>query len=203
MSDDARAGKFLGQRIGERQVHELIGIARGLLADGHLNDGEIDFLHRWLAASDGARANPLVSQLVSRLDAALADGVIDDDERADLISTMQALTANDFELGEALKSTTLPLCNPAPDLEFAGSRMCFTGTFTFGTRKECEGVAASLGAICGSLTQKTRYLVIGEYATYSWKHSSFGNKIVQAAEWRSGGIPINIVSEQHWRQFLQ
>ena len=202
MSDEARAGKFLKQRMGERQIHELIGIARGLLADGQLSDGEIEFLHRWLAASDGARANPLVAQLVGRLDAALVDGIIDDDERADLFSTMQALTANDFELGETLKATTLPLCDPAPDLDFAGSRLCFTGTFTFGTRKECEAAALALGAICGSLTQKTQYLVIGEYATESWKHSSFGNKIVQAAEWRASGIPISIVSEQHWRQFL-
>lgn len=202
MSDQARAGKFLGQRMGEKQIHELIGIARGLLADGHLNDGEIDFLHRWLAASDSARANPLVSQLVARLDSAMADGVIDETERADLFSTMQALTANDFELGEVLKSSTLPLCDPAPDLAFSNARLCFTGTFTYGKRSECEAISAAMGAICGSLTQKTRYLVIGEYATDSWKHSSFGNKIMQAVEWRDSGIPISIVSEQHWRQFL-
>ncbi|WP_306752426.1 BRCT domain-containing protein [Paracoccus actinidiae] len=202
MSEEARAGKFLAQRMGEKQIHELIGIARGLLADGQLSDGEIEFLRRWLAANDGARANSLVAQLVSRLHIALADGVIDEDERTDLFWAMQDLTANDFELGETLKATTLPLCNPAAELDFAGSRMCFTGTFTFGTRKECEAAASAMGAICGALTQKTRYLVIGEYATDSWKHSSFGNKIVQAAEWRAGGLPIRIVSEQHWRQFL-
>lgn len=202
MSDRARAGQFRGQRIGERQIHELIGIARGLLADGHLNDGEINFLHRWLAANDGARANPLVSRLVTRLDEAMADGVIDEDERRDLQETMMALTANDFELGEVLKSTTLPLCDPAPELRFDGARMCFTGTFTYGTRKECEAAASALGASCGTLTQKTTYLVIGEYATESWKHSSFGNKIMQAVEWRDSGIPISIVSEQHWRRFI-
>ncbi|QIR85022.1 BRCT domain-containing protein [Paracoccus sp. AK26] len=202
MSDAARSGQFLGQRMGEKQVHELMGLARGLLADGSLNDDEINFLHRWLAANDSARANPLVSRLVARLDAALADGVIDAEERADLVSTMQALTLNDFELGEVLKSSTLPLCDPLPTMEHAGKRLCFTGTFTFGTRKECEAAASALGAICGSLTQKTGYLVIGEYATESWKHSSFGNKIMQAVEWRDAGLPIRIVSEQHWRRHL-
>ncbi|MDQ7262261.1 BRCT domain-containing protein [Paracoccus sp. PS-1] len=202
MTDAARAGQFLGQRIGEKQVHELIGIARGLLADGHLNDSEIEFLHRWLAANEGARSNPLVSQLIARLNASLADGVIDDDERRDLQETMMALTSNDFELGEVLKSSTLPLCNPAPEILLGGARMCFTGTFTYGTRRECEAAASALGASCGSLTQKTTYLVIGEYATESWKHSSFGNKIMQAVEWRDSGIPISIVSEQHWRRFI-
>lgn len=202
MADTARAGQFLGQRIGEKQVHELIGISRGLLADGQLNDREIEFLHRWLAANEGARSNPLVSQLISRLNASLADGVIDDDERRDLQATMMALTSNDFELGEVLKSATLPLCDPAPEIRFNGARMCFTGTFTYGTRRECESVTSTLGASCGSLTHKTTYLVIGEYATDSWKHSAFGNKIMQAVEWRNNGIPISIVSEPHWRRFI-
>lgn len=202
MSDEARAGQYLGQRMNEKRVHEMIGIARGLLADGTLNDAEIAFLHRWLVASEASVSNPLLAMLVDRIQAALADGVIDEDERQDLTGTMQALTANDFELGEILKASTLPLCNPAPHLEFSGARICFTGTFTFGKRRECEAAAAALGALCGSLTQKTRYLVIGEYATDSWKHSSFGNKIMQAAEWRDVGIPINIVSEQHWRRYL-
>ncbi|MCZ0964527.1 hypothetical protein, partial [Paracoccus benzoatiresistens] len=153
MSDEARGGKFLGQRVGEKQIHKLIGIASGLLAEGQLSVGEIEFLHRWLAGNDGARANRLVAQLVGRLHTALADGAaIDEDGRADLFSTMQALTANDFELGEILKAATLPLCNPAPDLDFAGSRMCFTGTLTFGTRKDCEAAASAQSAICGSLT---------------------------------------------------
>lgn len=202
MTDSARAGQYLGQRINEKQTHELIGIARGMLADGHLNDAEIDFIHRWLVANESARSNPLLSLLLQRLEEAMADGVISDDERNDLDSTLRALTANDFELGEVLKATTLPLCNPAPDVDFQNARMCFTGTFTFGKRSECEAAASTLGAICGSLTQKTRYLVIGEYATDSWKHSSFGNKIMQAVDWRSAGVPINIVSEQHWRRYL-
>ena len=202
MSDTARNGQFLGQRINEKQTHEVIGLARGLLADGHLNDAEIQFLQRYLAASDAAHENPLISKLILRIDEVLADGVVTEEERSDLTSVMTALTANDFELGEVLKSTSLPLCDPAPQLNFSGARMCFTGTFTFGKRTECETAVAALGAVCGSLTKKTGYLVIGEYATESWKFSSFGNKIMQAVEWRDEGVPIRIVSEQHWRKHL-
>jgi hypothetical protein len=59
-----------------------------------------------------------------------------------------------------------------------------------------------LGAQAGSLTKKTNVLVVGIYATDSWKHSSFGTKIMKACEWREAGHPINIVGEAHWKSHL-
>ncbi|WP_281405492.1 hypothetical protein [Mesorhizobium sp. B2-6-4] len=44
--------------------------------------------------------------------------------------------------------------------------------------------------------------MIGAYATESWKHSSFGDKIVKATAWRDQGLPISIVAESHWANFL-
>lgn len=41
------------------------------------------------------------------------------------------------------------------------------------------------------MAQKTNVLVIGVYATESWKHSSFGNKILKAVEWRASW-PTNL-----------
>ena len=35
----------------------------------------------------------------------------------------------------------------------------------------------------------------------SWKHSSYGNKISEACDWREHGIPIAIVSV-HWKRYL-
>lgn len=62
----------------------------------------------------------------------LADGVADVEECRDLLDTMNNFSNRDFELGEVLKSTKLPLCDPAPVLAFEGYRYCFTGTFSFG-----------------------------------------------------------------------
>jgi len=102
-----------------------------------------------------------------------------------------------------LKSTTLPLCNPAPaPLLFKGMSYCFTGTFNYGSRKECELTILARGGECGSLRKSTNVLVIGLYATESWKHSSLGNKIIKAAEMRGNGLPITIVSEAHWSTYL-
>ena len=84
------------------------------------------------------------------------------------------------------------------NLHKAADNLKITGTFAFATRKDCETAAASVGAIPGSLTAGTRYLVIGAYATESWSQSAFGRKIEKAVELRAKGRPINIVGETHW-----
>jgi hypothetical protein len=110
----------------------------------------------------------------------LADGMLDDDEKTGLMETLNQFARRDFELGEILQSTSLPLDTPAPVLTFPGQRYCFTGTFNFGCRRDCEEVVEKLGAEAGTLTQRTHVLVVGIYATDSWRHSSFGNKTCRA-----------------------
>jgi hypothetical protein len=81
----------------------------------------------------------------TRVDEILAHGTVNPEEAADLFKVLQNFAAGDFELGEALKSTSLPLDAPPPTINFQGARFCFTGTFTFGTRRECEAAATGLG----------------------------------------------------------
>lgn len=200
--DEAFLARVNGDRLTSRQIDELIGISRGLIADGQVNEAEVQFLQKWLAANLAISAEPLIRGLYDRIADILADGVFDEVEKAELFDTLSGFTAGGFELGETLKPTSLPLCQPAPALSFSGRRYCFTGTFTFGQRKHCEAAVVERGAQVGGITQKTNVLVIGAYATESWKHSSFGNKILQAVEWRDSGFPISIVSEEHWRRHL-
>jgi len=185
-------------RIESRQIDELLGLARGLVADGRIVQEEVEFLQKWLAANVGISSQPLIRMLYRRVDEILADGVADEDEKAELLDTLGRFSNLDFEIGEPLKATTLPLNRPAPTLTFPGLRYTFTGTFNFGQRKECEAAVVQRGATAGGIAQKTNVLVIGVYATESWKHSAFGNKILQAVEWREQGFPISIVSEDHW-----
>lgn len=191
-----------GDRISSRQIDELIGLARGLAADGTINKAEVEFLQKWLAANAEISNQPIIRTLYRRVNDILADGVLDADEHAELLDTLNSFSNRDFELGEVLKPTTLPLCDPAPILTFTGRLYCFTGTFNFGQRKHCEQAIVDRGGRSGGLSQKTEVLVIGAYATESWKHSSFGDKIVKATEWRDQGLPISIVAENHWANFL-
>ncbi|GJL95838.1 MAG: hypothetical protein DHS20C05_22430 [Hyphococcus sp.] len=201
--DEALKNQYGRPRLDDRQIDELIGIARGILADGYLDDREVKFLHAWLAANRHITGNALVEKLYDRIEEVLSDGVIDQDERADLISTLTAFCQNDFAVGEALKAGTLPLNSPSPIVSFTDKRFCFTGTFVFGSRAECKKAVSERGGLVGTLTQKTDFLVIGEYATDSWKHSTFGNKIEKAIVFRdTKKLPIAIISEPYWRSAL-
>lgn len=202
MRDEAFYNRVSSDRLSTRQVDELIGLARGICADGVINQAEVEYLEKWLAGNLHITGQPLIQTLFERVRAALSDGEVTPDEQRDLFDTLKSFGASDIECGEALKATTLPLCDPPPDITFRSKRYTFTGTFQFGTRRTCEAEVLARGGECGSLTRQTNYLVIGVYATDSWKHSSFGNKILGACDMREEGVPISIVAEQHWRTGL-
>lgn len=189
-------------RITSRQVDELVGLARGIAADGAINQSEVEFLQKWLAANMAISGQPMIRRLYDRVNMILADGVVDAEECAELLDTLNSFSSRDFELGEVMKPATLPLCEPEPPLSFHAQRYCFTGTFSFGGRRYCEQTVIDRGAQAGTLTQRTTVLVIGAYATESWKHSAFGTKIVKAVDFRESGAPISIVSEAHWALHL-
>ena len=202
MRDEALYNSYGRERISSRQIDELTGLARGLCADGVLNKAEVEFLQTWLAANAEITGNPVIADLYSRVAEVLSDGEIDGEEHRELFQALKDFSGNDIEIGEALKSTTLPLCKPAPHLAFDGRTYCFTGTFSYGRRPVCERAVTDRGGFCGSLTHKTNVLVVGIYATESWKHSAFGHKILKAAEMRDRGVPISIVCEDHWVRHL-
>jgi NAD-dependent DNA ligase len=186
-------------RLDDREVNELVGLAHGLVADGIVNDAEAKYLEKWLVAHADVRANPVVMNLLARVGTMLKEKSLGEEERQELFEALQKFAGGEFELGEILKATTLPLDRPEPDIVFANKVFCFTGTFAFGSRKDCELIVTQRGARCGALTQKTNYLVIGIYATGSWMHSSYGQKIERAVEMRNEGLPIHIIGEKHWR----
>ncbi|WP_108661062.1 BRCT domain-containing protein [Acuticoccus kandeliae] len=190
-------------RIEKRQIDELIGLARGITADGVINQAEAETLETWLAVNTSASDNPVIASLYTRVREMLADGLLDEDERGELLATLRALTGGPCELGEELKSTALPLCAPAPAVRFSGQRFCFTGTFAFGSRGACESVAKLHGGDAGSLLKSTNYLVIGMYVSDAWVHSTYGRKIEKACGWRAQGVPIAIISESHWTKALE
>jgi NAD-dependent DNA ligase len=202
MNMDELLNRLGDDRITSRQIDELVGLARGIAADGDLNQSEVEFLQKWLAANVAVSQQPLIRTLYKRINDVLEDGVLDVEEKAVLLETLNSFCSRDFELGEVLKSSTLPLCDPAPSLSFDARTYCFTGTFIYGQRKQCEQAVTDRGGVCGGLSRKTQVLVIGAYATESWKHSSFGNKILQASDWRDEGRPIAVVSEDHWTRRL-
>lgn len=201
-SDEAFLRRVNADRLRLRQVDELVGMAKAIVADNILNNAELDYLVRWLVANREITNDPVVAILYRRIQTMLSDGVFDDDERADLLETLKSFGSESMEMGEVMKSTSIPFSVPSPRLAFPGVKYCFTGTFKHGTRSECEAAVMDRGALAGSLTKSTDALVVGYYATESWLHSSYGRKIMKATDMIGDGHPILIVSEDHWASHL-
>lgn len=191
------------QRIEDRGISELIGIARGLVADGVVNELEADFLIRWLKENGHLTCWPF-DVLNKRVHAMLADGVIDAEERQELLELLRDLIGGKPAAGKAVNfASALPLTQPAPDIAFADKTFCFTGTFAFGQRKDCQAAVARLGGKPqDKVTTRLDYLVIGSLGNEDWMHSTFGRKIQQALDFNAKGRGIAIVSEDAWAQAL-
>jgi len=191
--------------VAERQIDELIGIVKGVVADGMVHQGEVEFLLSWLNSNRAAADLWPAKAIYPRISAALADGHIDPEEEREILDLLMATVGGNTapQSNEASDSTSLPLCKPAPIVEFAGRSFCFTGRFNSGTRDWChKAIESRGGASAGSITKKLDFLVIGDLGSRDWLHSTHGTKIMKAVEYRDQGFSIAIVSEQHWFERL-
>ena len=190
--------RFNQRKIQDRQIDTLIGLSKGILADGKVDQAEAEFLQTWLVQNQHS-ANPVILNLLSHVSEMLSDGFLDAEESLELLSILRNLSGESVELGEIAKTSNLPLCSPVPKIEFSENVFLFTGTFAFGTRKQCHEVVTSKGGnISKNVTKKINYLVLGTYVTDSWAHENYGRKIEKAMDYRNSGVPISIVNEECW-----
>lgn len=78
--------------IGFRLAHELEGILLGIRADGVIHDLERDRLERWAAVNAPCIGLRPFTELKTRIDEALSDGVLSVDEVDDLLFVTQKFT---------------------------------------------------------------------------------------------------------------
>ena len=191
--------KFNRKNIQDRQVDTLIGLSKGILANGEVDLKEAEYLYGWLIQNALASDNPVIHNLLEKVDTMLADGVLDAEESTELLNILQKISGDPSAIGELSKSTSLPINDPPPNIIFKGKRFLFTGTCAFGTRQQCHEATQSLGGVIAmSVSKSLDYLVIGTYVTDSWMHESYGRKIEKAMNYRAAGVPINIVTEECW-----
>lgn len=191
--------RFNRKSIDDRQIDTLIGISKGLVADGRVDQMEAEFLLTWLIQSRQNTENPLIINLLGKVESMLEDGVLDSEESEELLNLLHKINGEPSAIGELAKTASLPINDPLPSVTFEGMRFLFTGTCAFGTRKQCHAAVESLGGVNSkNVTKRLNYLVLGTYVTDSWAHESFGRKIEKAMEYREDGIPLIIITEAHW-----
>ena len=191
--------RFNRNRIQDRQIDTLIGLGKGLLADGKVNQDEAEFLLSWLIQNKQYSNNPIIENLLEKVSIMLEDGALDAEESRELKNILQFISGEKSEIGELAKTASLPINNPLPTIWFKDSLFLFTGICVFGTRKQCQEATKSLGGInAKSVTRSLNYLVLGTYVTDSWAHENFGRKIEKAMKYREEGSSLVIITEEHW-----
>ena len=200
--------------INDPLVDELTGLCRGVLANGAVDRKEAEYLRAWFQKRPHATRVPMVATVYNSVIKALPEG--DNLEylsheawqasaaQTELFNTLQQFCGFGAQPDEIDHSTRLPLDNPPPPITFAGKHFCFTGRFNFGKRGACQDEVIKRGATAAKdVSQKTDVLVIGTYIADKWVHSTHGRKIEKAVDLRASGMPLAIISEEHWQGFLE
>lgn len=94
---------FARAHIRERDINELEGVIRGIALDGRINDAELASLRRWYAEmrSRMTRAHWDALDCIER---AIGDGILDGEERSELLWVCDRLRASNERFDETARS---------------------------------------------------------------------------------------------------
>lgn len=192
--------RFNRARRAERDLSEMLGLVKGVLADGVVTDAEARLLNTWTHQHPDALEQWPVNILKDRLDTIFHDGIVDEAERRDLADLLETIVGGNAGIIAGRDAATdLPIDRPPPKFVWADSVFVFTGKFAFGPRDACERAVIRLRAVCeSSVTKRTKYVIIGTFGSRDWVHTSFGRKIEKAVEYRDAWASLAIVAEDYW-----
>ena len=182
-----------------QSLRELLGIARGMLADRQLSDGEIDYLKKWLDARHEMTASFPGNVIHERIKHVLEDGVVTEEERSHLVDTLNMLTEERLEdLAEQVELDELWF-DEVGLINFDKSRFCLTGNFVYGPREECKtAIQQRGGTVVPAVGEETQYLVVGALGVDEWRSGGLGTQIEKAMRLRVQGKPVKIIPEDSW-----
>lgn len=186
------------------RVDELVGFLTGVASDGILNDQEVDALSTWLNRNESIRDRWPASVVVSRLNNILEDGVITEEEREDLLTTVQKITGTDATAPEiSYEASTEVWEDEVEDVPISGSVFCLAGEFVSGDRNHVDTNLRLRGAQTSpNVNKDVDFLVIGTLASRDWLYTSHGRKIEKALLLKRKGSDIAVITERTLIRFL-
>lgn len=195
-----RATRLTEQRRLAQGLAEMVGLVRGVIADGTVSGDEAERLARWTRENPDVAASYPANLLARRLERIFLDGRFDARERTRLKSLLSHLAENPAGLAGGFRpATDLPVTRPAPEVVFEGQTFVFAGEMDYGPTHACEREVAERGGTCERLVnRRTDYVVIGDVAAEDWSQSAFGSLVDEVVHYRARGVPIAVIAEAHW-----
>ena len=201
-SPAGRARRIQEQSRTEQGLAELVGVVRGITADGVVSPDEATRLARWTRESPEVAARWPANMLARRLESIVRDGRVDARERRHLEAVLGQLAQNPGWMGFSL-ATDLPVDRPEAPVTFPARTFVFAGEMAYGPQRACEREVVELGGSCEhTVSRRTDYLVIGSLSASDWAQEGFGAQVDEVVQLRARGVRIAIVSEEHWANAL-
>jgi hypothetical protein len=182
-----------------QSLGELLGLARGLLADQELSDGEIEFLDKWLEDRYAMTSSFPGNVIHDRIKEVLEDGVITEDEREHLVETLNMLVEGRLDdLTEQVDLSELWF-DEVGLIEFKQTKFCLTGDFVYGPREVCKTAIEERGGIVAqTVINEPQILVVGGLGVDEWRSGGLGVEIEAALKLRAKGVALKIIPEGSW-----
>lgn len=181
-----------------QRLHAIIG---GIVADGNISEDELRGLSTWLQDHEHLKTCWPYDEIDSLITAIMADQRIDEQEHkmlkdffSEFVAVLDERTIVSPSISEG--GTIVGLCAVCPEIEFEGSKFCFTGASSRYTRSQLTDTVSRLGGeVVPSLSAKVKYLIIGAEGNPCWAYACYGRKVEKAVELRKAGIRVLIVHE--------
>jgi NAD-dependent DNA ligase len=188
----------------------LQGVCHGILADGVIENKEIEQLHIWLSENDHLSTHWPYDELRSLVLSIVSDKKIDEDERLVLTAFInQFVDIKDKNIQDKLNIDTKDVaisghCTSDPNVVFIDKTFCITGVLSSGPRKEMQDSISKLGGKpVNNVTITTDYLIIGDNGNPAWAFSCYGRKVEKAIGFRKEGHTITLIHEFDFNDILE
>lgn len=185
-------------------IQFLSGMIHGIMADGQLEDCEIEALQKWIHANKYLAGTYPYDEINSLLYSIMEDNVITSQEK----ELLQAFFSTIIEFKDSLNLVERDyidirthcgvdgVCTLNPEIIPTGHIFCLTGEFSHGTRGEMIDALVMAGGIPRtSVNRKTDYLVVGSIGNPCWAYSCYGRKVEEAIRLRREGAKVMVVRE--------
>lgn len=94
--DHLEYARFTSRARFEKSVNSLLGLIEGIAIDSCINPSEISFLNLWLAEHADVRDRHPYNELVPVVQAAVADGVLTQEEHDDIVWLCERLRSTEY-----------------------------------------------------------------------------------------------------------
>ena len=88
--------KFTNRSRLDKSVNSLLGIIEGISIDGVINSSELSLLRLWLSDHNELKGKHPFSEFIPVVEAAVADGVLTQDEKDDIVWLCEKLRSTEF-----------------------------------------------------------------------------------------------------------